>query len=144
VNGLIERFANNFREGCLYSRDQILSIHSCTISPVSRSTSKRPFHCADLISIPQPQISSIWISETLSPLSRICPRCRLDSSLFLVATLTSTASSTTKFINSSKPYIPHQPSTNSQEWGNVCHTLILPSILIPSCSKSHIETGDRC
>lgn len=66
-----------------------------------------------------------WMSDTLSPLSKICPNSLRFSSTVLVACFTSTASSMTRFMNSSNP-------------------LIFPSIRMANCSNNQIDTVECC
>lgn len=67
---------------------------------------------------------------------------RFSSSVF-VACLTSTASSITRFMNSSKPYAIFLSLFYPKVLRKL-YTLILPSIRIASCSNSHIDTVERC
>lgn len=67
---------------------------------------------------------------------------RFSSSVF-VACLTSTASSITRFMNSSKPYTGFLAGCDPKLHCRF-YTLILPSIRIASCSNSHIDTVERC
>ena len=67
---------------------------------------------------------------------------RFSSSVF-VACLTSTASSITRFMNSSKP-CADLLAYSTPKLHCRFYTLILPSIRIASCSNNHIDTVERC
>lgn len=68
------------------------------------------------------------------------PSCRRSSSRSPEASLTSTALSMTMFIYSSNPYSHPSVMCTTRVQDVSLHTLILPSILVSSCSYSHIET----
>lgn len=80
----------------------------------------------------QSQLLEVFIPNSL----------RFSSSVF-VACLTSTASSITRFMNSSKPYAAVL-ACSIPELHCKLYTLILPSIRIANCSNNHMDTVERC